>query len=157
MNIQLAALSDLSTICELADQINTMHHCELPDLFTDPEKTVGSKEFWSKRLEDENSQVLVAKINNSVVGFISAKTTKNTEVPFCTNNLVCGINTIVVSKDHQNQGVGGDLMSAIENWAKKCGATSIRLEVMEFNKNARSFYDSNDYTVISRIMTKSIV
>ena len=156
MDIQTATLSDVASICKMADQINAIHHHELPGLFTDPVHTKDSKEFWSKQLEAENSKFLVAKIKNSVVGFITAKISENNEVPFLTSNKVCRIGTIIVSESYQNKGIGGELMSAIENWAIDCGATNVRLEVMEFNENARSFYKNNDYVLMSRIMAKSI-
>lgn len=156
MDIQPATFSDVTSICEMADQINAIHHKEIPGLFADPVHTKGSKEFWSKQLETENTEILAAKINNSVIGFISAKITENTEVPFLTSNKVCRISTIVVMEGYQNKGVGGELMGAIENWAKGCGAKDVRLEVMEFNKNAQLFYKNNDYIVTSKIMAKSI-
>ncbi|MEN8178881.1 MAG: GNAT family N-acetyltransferase [Pseudomonadota bacterium] len=156
MVIQPATVNDVTAICELADQINAIHHRELPDMFTDPEDTKGSEEFWLNQLEAKNSAFLVAKIQNSVVGFITAKLNENTEIPFLVSSKVCRVGTVVVSETYQNQGVGSKLMSSIENWAKKYGAKDIHLTVMEFNKNAHSFYENNGYIPTSRIMAKSI-
>ena len=156
MDIHAATLDDIASICELADQVNTTHHQELPGLFRDPAVTEGSKEFWSKQLELENTKVFVASKQGSVVGFITARITENTELPFCTNNKVCRIGSIVVLESFQGKGIGGKLMGVIENWAKDSGAKDIRLEVMEFNKYARAFYARNGYLVMSRIMAKSI-
>jgi len=154
MEIQLATLNDLTAICELADQINTTHHQELPDLFVNPEDMEGSTEFWSNHLEAKNSAFLVAKIESTVVGFITAKITENTDIPFLTRRKVCRIGTIVVLEERQNRGIGGELMSAIEKWTADCGADEVRLEVMEFNENAQLFYNNKGYFNSSRIMTK---
>lgn len=156
MKIQLATLNDLTAICELADQINTTHHQELPGIFVNPNDMKGSKAFWSGNIEAENSAFLVAKMESTVVGFITAKITENTDIPFLTRRKVCRIGTIGVLDEHQNKGIGGELMSAIEKWTADCGADEIRLEVMEFNKNAKLFYNSKGYINSSQIMTKVI-
>ena len=54
------------------------------------------------------------------------------------------------------QGVGKQLMQKVELWALESKADDIRLEVMEFNKNAQQFYDSSGYVTNSRILSKSI-
>ncbi|RLA40170.1 MAG: GNAT family N-acetyltransferase [Gammaproteobacteria bacterium] len=154
MNIQQATFNDLTAICELADQINTTHHHELPDLFLNPEDMEGSTEFWSSQFEAKSSAFLVAKIENTVVGFITAKITENTDIPFLTKRKICRIGTIVVLEEYQNSGVGSELMCAIEKWTADCGADEVRLEVMEFNESAQLFYNDKGYTNSSRIMTK---
>jgi len=156
MDIKQATLNDVASVCELADQVNTIHHQELPGLFVNPEDMECSTEFWSNQLEAKNSAFLVAKIESTVVGFITAKITESTEIPFLTRRKVCRIGTIVVLEDHQNKGVGGELMSTIEKWASDCGAEEVRLEVMEFNENAQSFYNNKGYVDSSRIMAKII-
>ena len=157
MNIQQATLNDLTAICELADQINTTHHQELPDIFLNPEDMEGSIDFWSNQFEEKNSVFLVAKIENTVVGFITAKITENTNIPFLAKRKICRIGTIVVLEDHQGSGVGSELMSAIEKWTEDCGADEVRLEVMEFNESAQLFYNDKGYAISSRIMRKVIV
>ncbi len=156
MDIKQATLSDMASVCKLADQVNYVHHKELPDVFINPDETEGSRAFWTNQLEANDSAFLVAKIASNVVGFITAKITENTEVPFLIRRKVCRIGTIVVLDSHQNKGIGGKLMSAIEEWAADSGAKEVRLEVMAFNENARLFYYKCGYLTSSQIMAKII-
>lgn len=157
MDIKPATQDDLASICELADQVNATHHYELPHIFTHPEDSKGSMEFWSNQLKADNSTFLVAKNNDSVVGFITANLTENVENPFLTSTKVCRVSTVIVSECLQKQGIGSKLMGAVENWAREFGAKDISLTVMEFNKNAHSFYINNGYVITSRTMLKPII
>lgn len=156
MKIETATQNDLAAICELADQINSIHHQELPALFVYPADTNVSMAFWSKQLTLENSAFLVAKMESRVVGFITARITESAEIPFLAKRKICRIGTIGVREDSQKRGVGGALMTNIEIWASECRAVEVRLEVMDFNINARSFYGKKGYETSSRIMAKAI-
>ena len=48
------------------------------------------------------------------------------------------------------------MMKEVEKWALDYGAAEVRLEVMEFNSNAQSFYDTIGYKNSSRIMAKKL-
>lgn len=156
MNVDTATQDDIAAICELADQINSIHHQALPALFVYPTDTKITKAFWAKQLTLENSAFLVAKVESRVVGFITARITESSEIPYLTKRKICRIGTIGVREDYQKRGVGGALMTNIEIWASERKAVEVRLEVMDFNVNAQSFYGKKGYETSSRIMAKTI-
>lgn len=92
-------------------------------------------EFWNytiikDELNADNSNYLIAKLNQKIVGFAGIKILMDE----------ADIMNIVVKKDSRNQGIGSLLLKELINWAKKLNLTSITLEVMEENYSAIHLY-----------------
>ncbi len=92
-------------------------------------------EFWSydllkSELNAENSDYLIAKFNQKIVGFAGIK------------NMVdqADIMNIVVKKDFRNQGIATQLLKNLILLAKEKNQTTIMLEVMEENYPAIHLY-----------------
>jgi ribosomal protein S18 acetylase RimI-like enzyme len=66
------------------------------------------------------------------------------------------VDGIVVKSEFQNQGIGKILMDKMWEWAIAKGATSIELNVYEFNVAAISFYKRLGYQTFSRKMSKEL-
>ena len=82
---------------------------------------------------------LVAEVNGEIVGFIDAGLEQS---PDFTHReiLYCHVAEIAVSGRHQNQGIGGLLLQAAEDWGRKMGAAFASLEFHAANKRAGLFY-----------------
>ena len=76
----------------------------------------------------------------SVSGFLTATITKNEVIPFLSKDPICRVGTIVEDEAYRSSGIGKTLMGKCREWALSSGATEVKLEVMEFNKNAQKFY-----------------
>lgn len=92
-------------------------------------------EFWSdsilkEELNAENSNYIVAKLNQKIIGFAGIKILVDEAV----------IMNIVVKKDSRNQGIGSLLLENLVTLAQKLNLTSITLEVMEENYPAIHLY-----------------
>ncbi|MFT4414310.1 GNAT family N-acetyltransferase [Fredinandcohnia humi] len=59
------------------------------------------------------------------------------------------MNDFGVKSTQLRKGIGRSLLHACIEWAKKKGATSLELNVWEFNKSAISFYQSIGFETIS--------
>ena len=156
MNITEALSTDLDAICTISNQINWDHHNNAPNVFDSPATMGSDKKYWQVQLDSENSIFYVAKCEDNVQGFITARITQNLNVVFLSKDKICRVGTIVVSKEHRSKGIGKSLMEKVEIWAKNSGAKEIRLEVMEFNRSAQAFYKSDGYDIQSRILVKPI-
>ena len=69
---------------------------------------------------------------------------------------IISINDIFVSPETRGRGYGKQLMSLVDNGAKKAGAVQIRLHVFASNKIARGLYESSGYEVSSLDMYKAV-
>ena len=157
MNIRTAVESDLDAICNLSDQVNRIHHDNLPNVFTLPDNSDRDRMFWSEILVAESTVFFVIEDVDKVQGFITAKITENKDIPFLVRKKVCRIGTIVVADTCQRKGMGQALMQKIEQWAQGEKVDDIRLEVMQFNKNAQKFYELLGFKVHSQNLSKAIV
>ena len=147
---------DLDAICALSDQVNAYHHHNLPRVFYKPDGSEREKSFWQDRLNEADSTFFIVETEAGVQGFINAKIMGTTDIPFLVDQKICRIGTIVVDETLQRKGVGKALMAKIEQWAVEMNADELRLGVMEFNANARLFYESLGYETQLRNLSKTL-
>ena len=81
----------------------------------------------------------VAELSGDIVGFIDARLEQSLD-PMYRKMTYCHIAEIAVSYRHQNQGVGGRLLRAAEDWGRSQGAELASLEYHSANIRAGSFY-----------------
>ncbi len=82
---------------------------------------------------------LVAELSGEIVGFIDAGLAQSPD-PMHREIIYCHIAEIAVSSRHQNQGIGGRLIQAAEEWGRRQGAEFASLEFHTANVRAGSFY-----------------
>ena len=78
----------------------------------------------------ENSNYLVAKLDNEIVGFVGIKIIIDE----------ADIMNIVIKKSHRNQGIGTLILENLISFSKQLNLSSISLEVREDNKFAIHLY-----------------
>ena len=154
MQIRNAKVTDINAILALSDQINRQHHLGAPMVFAPPSQSnADSEEYWLGLMIDPTGAFFVAVEQDAVIGFLAGKITQNKGVSFIQSHKVARVNTIVVNDQIQSKGVGRALMKSFNQWAQAQGAIELRLEVMEFNQQAQSFYESLGMETQSRIMS----
>lgn len=156
ITLRKACNDDHPAICALADEINRQHYTHRPDVFVEPPGGLSNAAFWQQAIDEPNGTLLVAIRDAQLCGFISARILPDPEVPFLRPRRVCRIGTVVVKQTLHGSGVGRQLMTAIEGWAKEHAVVEIRLEVFEFNHQAKRFYDAAGFRVQSHIMSKPL-
>jgi ribosomal protein S18 acetylase RimI-like enzyme len=82
---------------------------------------------------------LVAELSGEIVGFIDARLEESPD-PMHLEMIYCHIAEFAVSHRHQNQGIGGRLLRAAEEWGRRRGAEFASLEYHTANIRASSFY-----------------
>lgn len=102
-------------------------------------------DFWTysilkSELYNENSEVIVAKYDNIIVGFASIW--KSIDDAHITN--------IVTHKQYRNIGIGSKLLEKLINMAKDYKVKSLTLEVNEENIQAQSLYKKYQFKVLGK-------
>lgn len=82
---------------------------------------------------------LVAELNGEIVGFIDARLERSKDAMHREMNY-CHIAEIAVISQYRNQGFGGQLLRAAEDWGRRQGAAFASLEYHAANTRASSFY-----------------
>lgn len=123
--INTMTLSDLDSICNI--------------LQTDFD------DFWSysilkTELLNENSNVIVAKLDNVVVGFAAIWRTIDD----------AHITNIVTNKNYRNIGIGSKLLEELIKITKEYKLSSITLEVHEENISAQNLYKKYQFKILGK-------
>lgn len=92
-------------------------------------------------IQNESHRIIVAIINNEVVGYAHA----------CNYDVLYGphmkdLLAIAVSEKHRHHGIGSALLEQIENWARATGAKGVRLVTNKIRVGAHAFYRNRGYT-----------
>jgi GNAT superfamily N-acetyltransferase len=82
---------------------------------------------------------LVAELGCEIIGFVDARLDRSPD-PMHRKLLYCVVVEIAVSRRHQGQGVGGQLLQAVEAWGREHGADFASLEYLVENTRAGDFY-----------------
>jgi ribosomal protein S18 acetylase RimI-like enzyme len=156
VSIRKATAEDYNPLCELFDEVDVLHRGNLPHLFQKPNGPVREQDYYWGLIADENVGVFVAEIGEKLVGFVHAVIRDAPTIPVFVPRRYAIVDSIGVKLGFQNHGIGRMLMDTVHEWAMAKGATSIELNVYEFNKTAIAFYERLGYETLSRKMSKAL-
>jgi ribosomal protein S18 acetylase RimI-like enzyme len=156
ISVRKATADDYNSVCELFDEIDALHRDNLPHIFQKPNGAAREQEYYSGLIADENVALLVAEVGGKLVGFVHALVRDQPALPVFVPRRYAIVDGILVRSGFQNHGIGRILMDKMQEWATARGATSIELNVYEFNEAAISFYESLGYQTFSRKMGKEL-
>jgi diamine N-acetyltransferase len=156
IRVRKATAHDYNSLCELFDEGDALHRDHLPHIFQKPGGATREQDYYLELIADENVALLVAEIGENLVGFIHAIIRETPAFPVFVPRRYAIVDGIVVKSGFQNHGIGRILMEEIQEWAIAKGATSIELNVYEFNETAISFYERLGYQTFSRKMSKEL-
>ena len=106
----------------------------------------------------ENGEVitLVAELSGEIVGFLDARLERSPDAMHRAI-IYCHIAEFVVRREYWNQGIGGRLLRAAEDWGQRVGAEFASLEYLAANTRASLFYQKHmGYRVVSSIAVKRL-
>ena len=129
-SIREAVASDANAICQL-------NSTEMGYPFP-LDATIGN---LSKLLNNPSNKILVAVLDDSVVGYVHANDYDLLYAPHMKN-----IMGIAVSGEYKRQGIGRALLQQIEHWARETGASGIRLVSGAARADAHNFYRSRGFS-----------
>ncbi|MEJ2008004.1 MAG: GNAT family N-acetyltransferase [Acidobacteriota bacterium] len=121
--------SDLSTLSEI-DQA-----CFPPGI-------AYSHEELARFIAHRSSRTWVAEENGTIVGFVVAG-----RQPVRVGHII----TIDILEAYRRRGVGSELMSVAEGWARKARLELMYLETAEDNHAAQKFYEAHGYRKIEKV------
>ena len=145
VKILKAKVSDLNTLKKLWLGLYE-HHDPYRDPYLTPRKK-NAPEIWKKYIKKElrkkHSIILIAKINNQIVGYLTAFEKYNTAV--FNKKKTAYVHDIFVDARFRNQGIGNKLILHLEKILKKRNVKLLRLEVHYKNTRALKFYKKTGF------------
>lgn len=120
-----------------------------------------SLKFKKWRILDEEkfsqniNNIIVAEINNLVVGAILYLIKEKLENSYTNYRKVLFIDALVVDVNHRKNGIEKILMQEMEKLAKDNNCSSVELNVWAFNENAIKFFEGMGMSVKTMILEKN--
>jgi GNAT superfamily N-acetyltransferase len=97
--------------------------------------------MWA-RCRQWEGQVFVAEVAGQVVGFVCVWARVKPDEPDDNSSEHAFVSDLIVGSTHRRRGIGSQLLSAAECYARACGARSLRIGVLARNGAARRLYTS---------------
>jgi GNAT superfamily N-acetyltransferase len=91
----------------------------------------------AEAIASSSSSVLVAENGTEIVGLCTVYLELNS-VRFGQR---CWVEDLAVHPDHRSQGIGGALLDAAEDWARRAGATHLELDTGVARTDSQRFYE----------------
>ncbi|MBQ8689869.1 MAG: GNAT family N-acetyltransferase [Clostridia bacterium] len=140
ISIRRATASDMSAICNLLEQVLTVHHNGRPDVFKPNCRKYTDNELKSI-ISDDKTPIFVAENATRVVGyaFCVIKLTEG-------DNILCDMKTLYiddlcVDENERGASIGKMLYTYVKEYAKSIGCYNLTLNVWECNPGAKRFYE----------------
>jgi ribosomal protein S18 acetylase RimI-like enzyme len=140
VTIRRADKDDYEAICAVTAEAAEMHATALPHIFAQPSVSAFPREYLLDLMSTPDHVVFVASKGDTVVGFVELAL-KKAEGPGRTARTYVSMNDIAVLTAHRGQGIGTKLATQGLEWAKENGASSIELNVWDFNEAAVRLYE----------------
>jgi GNAT superfamily N-acetyltransferase len=149
--ITTASIDDYENINDIVKEGQDEHAEALPTVFAKVD-VVMPIDYYQQLLNDKNSEVLVAKLDGQVIGFAVLEIKEAPPFASLVPRMYAYISDFGVKKAFQNNGIGKQLFFACVEWAKEKDASSLELNVWEFNQKAITFYEKLGMKPLSRKM-----
>ena len=150
LQIRKASVNDYIYVQKLMQSVQDLHHNKRSEIHKDSE--IFDKEEFSQNINN----IIVAEINNLVVGVVKYLIKEKLENSYTNYRKVLFIDALVVDQNYRKKGIGKILMLEMEKIAKYNNCSSVELNVWAFNENAIKFYEGMGMSVKTMILEKNI-
>lgn len=106
------------------------------------------------QLRARTGKHFVAEKGGQLVGFVAVDVMRMDRKLSYKNNVIGHIKDIYVSSAAGRTGIGTELLTRAEEWARENGASIIECNVIANNEPARNFWSNNRYGVLGEIYCK---
>ena len=152
MAVRRAEIKDIPRLEEILYQVHNVHASVRPDLFIK-----GKKKYTAEELEaligSEDTIIFVCTDDTGVIMGYAFCMDKTYEGNHSTNpDKMLYIDDLCVDEKFRGRHVGSILCEHVKKYASEEGYQRITLNVWEFNKSARAFYDALGFEPLKTVM-----
>lgn len=152
-NLKLEDFDDVNNLFMQLHHSETLHR---PDLFRKIEKPTTSRAWdFEASLTDSSKIMIGAEVDGKIVGFVIVQI-RQSAYKIQAPRTFAYFENIVVDENYRRKGIGTAIYQEGVKRAKEQGATSVELNVWNFNTGAINFYQSLGMSVQSLTMEKAI-
>jgi GNAT superfamily N-acetyltransferase len=156
ITIRPARIEDHAAICELASIMDNLHLENLPDRFRAHDGPARTEEYIRNLIGNEDTYLAVAVRDGGLVAIINCGLARTPDIPIKVRRRYLKIRGLVVKPGMRRQGIGREMMSRAQKWARSRGADEVQLNVYRYNDGAEAFYARLGFEPLSRRMVRPL-
>ena len=152
MAVRIAEIKDIPRLEEILYQVHDVHASVRPDLFIKGKKKYTAEELEALIGSDDTIIFVCTDDEGLIMGYV-----------FCMDKTYAGnhstnpdkmlyIDDLCVDEKFRGHSVGRILCEYVKQYASDEGYQRITLNVWEFNKSARAFYDALGFEPLKTVM-----
>lgn len=153
--IRNSEIDDLQRVQELNLKLFEKEHEEYDSLLN-LDWTFGKigTKYYQDRISEEDGCVLVAIVDNKIVGYLCGRLTKAED--YRNLPLVAELENTFVLEEFRSNGIGKRLYDEFINWCKTKNVGKIRIEASIQNELVIKFYRNNNFKDYSLILERDL-
>lgn len=154
--INKAQSADITDLARLNGVVQNLHARLSPDIFRSDWASSDLEAFWADILDDQNSRIFVAKIDNHAVGYIWLEVQTREQDALHLRRRRIYVHHIAVDEKMRGKGVGADLLDQAEIEAKRAGISKVVLDAWASNSVAQGFFSARGYELMNVVLSKAL-
>ncbi|MFF2176319.1 GNAT family N-acetyltransferase [Lysinibacillus sp. NPDC058147] len=155
IEIFIATKEDYFAVNEIVKEGHEEHVMMEPSIFKSVD-SVMPESYYQELLDDEESDILIAKEDGIVAGFAVISVEASPPFESLVQRKYAYVHDFGIRADLQRKGIGKLLFNACITWAKEKKVNSVELNVWEFNTKAIDFYKHFNMKSVNRKMKLNI-
>ena len=144
IEVRAATHDDVDALAEIWPSVHDKHVRANPG-YHKPLAPGAARRLSEGLFARESMRVFLAFLDGAPVGFLAAVLGERPERDSTYARRIVFVDTIAVMESAQGRGCGKALMDAAAAMAREAGATSVELEVWDFNEQARGFFAAQGF------------
>jgi ribosomal protein S18 acetylase RimI-like enzyme len=156
MQIREATVGDIDALCDLFVEVNDLHVEAVPHLYQKVEADEVMADYLRDQIGWPGRQIFVAEQAGMVAGFVIVAVRLAPDAPVYVRRRFAEIEVLTVRTSSRRQGIGRALMDRAHQWAADRDIDQVELVVLDFNDDARRFYEELGYLTLNRRMRRSM-
>lgn len=149
--IRYAKRTELASVNNIRKQVNDVHVNGRSDIFRE-DGWQFIEPFIYTRFDAKDGGVIVATIEDKIVGFAVVQYIIKPETPFGKERKYYHVEEFGVDENHRRKGIATAIIDFAKKDAKRRGFRRIELDMYDFNDGALAFYESVGFKTFRRYM-----
>ncbi|WP_454887275.1 N-acetyltransferase family protein [Sphingomonas oryzagri] len=154
--IAKARSADIPDLVRLNGVVQNLHAQLSPDIFRSDWAPSDLEAFWADRLDDQNSEVIIASLDNRAVGYIWFEVQTREQDALHLRRRRIYVHHIAVDESARGEGVGANLLDQAELEAERAGISNVVLDAWAANETAQGFFGARGYGPVNVGLGKSL-
>jgi ribosomal protein S18 acetylase RimI-like enzyme len=154
--IAKARSKDIPDLVRLNGVVQNLHAKLSPEIFRSDWVPFALQAFWADRLDDQNSEVVIATLDSRAVGYIWFEIQTREQDALHLSRRRIYVHHIAVDEAARGAGVGAKLLDQAELEASRAGISNVVLDAWASNSRAQGFFSARGYSPVNIVLGKSL-